>query len=153
MKIVRPGVFETNSSSSHSMSVGSNSNLFYLESLANLINSKGEVWIDCEGDNIEPELRCNSEYRFIGAEKKIGFLATIWNSYAEDVEESYNLDDLKEMIKKNTDCDRVVIYNMGCVDLDFRAFDPLSLVDTKEELYNLIFDNTKDIVVRYLSSI
>jgi hypothetical protein len=153
MKIVRPGVFETNSSSSHSMSIDSNDNVFYLESLSNLINSKGEVWIDCEGDEMDSELTCNSEYRFIGAERKISFLATIWNSYAEFVEENYNLDDLKDMVKKNTGCDRVVIYNMGCVDLAFKYFDSLSLVDTKDELYNLIFDNTKEIVVNYRSCI
>ena len=41
MKIVRTGVFETNSSSSHSMSIDSNDKVFYLESLSNLINSKG----------------------------------------------------------------------------------------------------------------
>ena len=151
MKIVRPGVFETNSSSSHSMSVGSNSNLFYLESLANLINSKGEIWINCEGDDLDSELRCNSEYRFTGAVKKISYLATLWNSYAEDVEESYNLDYLKEMVKKNTGCDRVVIYNMGCIDLSITSFDPVTLVDTKEELYDLIFDTTKYIVVYYRS--
>lgn len=151
MKIVRSGVFETNSSSSHSMSIDSNDNVFYLESLSNLINSKGEVWIDCEGDDLESDLRCNSEYIFSGAERKIGFLATIWNSYAYEVEENYNLDDLKDMVKKNTGCDKVVIWNMGCIDLDFKAFYNLSLVDTKEELYNLIFDSTKDIVVKYKS--
>lgn len=83
MKIVRPGVFETNSSSSHSMSVGNNDNISYLESLSNLINPKGEVWINCQGEDME--FRCNSEYRISGAERKISFLATLWNSYAEDV--------------------------------------------------------------------
>lgn len=104
-----------------------------------------------KGDDLESDLRCNSEYIFSGAERKIGFLASIWNSYAYDVEETYNLDDLKDMVKKNTGCDKVVICNMGCIDLDFKAFYPITLVDSKEELYNLIFDTTKDIVVKYKS--
>lgn len=151
MKIVRTGVFETNSSSSHTLSIDNNNGVFYLESLSPLINTKGEVWIDCDGYDLEPELRCNSEYRFKGAAMKIGFFATIWNSYAYEVEEKYNLDDLKDMVKKNTGCDKVIIWNMGCIDLDFKSFYNLSLVDTKEELYNLIFDNTKDIVIKYKS--
>lgn len=54
--IIRNNVFETNSSSSHSLSVEQNEFGYYLENLSYLINENGDIWLDCEGDNLQDEI-------------------------------------------------------------------------------------------------
>lgn len=51
--IIRNNVFETNSSSSHTLSVEKNYLQPVLESFSGYINEEGDVWIDCQGYDLD----------------------------------------------------------------------------------------------------
>ena len=150
MKIVRPGVFETNSSSSHSLSIENNSFDYYLEDLSFLINENGDIWLDCGGVNLQEELEHNPEIVISGALDKIAFLFALWNSYVEDIYNIYKYDDLIDFIKRNTLCEKIYVYNIGNIDLAIGVDYKFDFIPTdKEELYEFIFSSNRDIFVVY----
>ena len=149
-QLIRNSVFETNSSSSHSLSVSYVSTEIYLENISNLMNEEGVIWLDCDGYDMEVDFRCSPKIEIKTAEKKLAFLASMWNSYALDVNEKYTLDDLKDFIKENTQCNEVIIYNMGNFALSLNDEEVCSLIpDDKQDLYELIFSTDKAIEITY----
>lgn len=114
--IIRNNVFETNSSSSHSLSVEQNEFDYYLENLSYLINENGDIWLDCEGDNLQDEIEFNTEIRISGVKEKISFLFTLWNTYVDDIKELANKGVKKILILGEKDFG----YNSGKVDLNSR---------------------------------
>lgn len=149
-QLIRNSVFETNSSSSHSLSVTKNDTVVFLENISNLMDDEGVIWLDCDGYDMEVDFRCSSKIEIKTAEKKLAFLASMWNSYALDVNEKYTLDDLKDFIKENTQCDEVIIYNMGNFTLELNDEDIFWFIpDDKQDLYELIFSTDKVIEITY----
>ena len=149
-QLIRNSVFETNSSSSHSLSVSYVSTEIYLENISNLMNEDGVIWLDCDGYDMEVDFKCSSKIEIKTAEKKLAFLASLWNSYALDINEKYTLDDLKDFIKENTQCNEVIIYNMGNFTLELNDEEICWFItDDKQDLYNLIFSTDRTIEITY----
>lgn len=149
-QLIRNSVFETNSSSSHSLSVSYVSTEIYLENISNLMNEDGVIWLDCDGYDIEVDFKCSSKIEIKTAEKKLAFLASLWNSYTLDINEKYTLDDLKDFVKENTQCNEVIIYNIGNFALSLNDEEVCSLIpDDKQELYELIFSTDRTIEITY----
>ena len=149
-QLIRNSVFETNSSSSHSLSVTKNDTVVFLENISNLMNDEGVIWLDCDGYDMEVDFRCNSKIEIKTAEKKLAFLASMWNSYALDVNEKYTLDDLKDFVKENTQCNEVIIYNIGNFTLELNDEDIFWFIpDDKQDLYELIFSTDRTIEITY----
>lgn len=149
-QLIRNSVFETNSSSSHSLSVSYVSTEIYLENISNLMNEDGVIWLDCDGYDMEVDFKCSSKIEIKTAEKKLAFLASLWNSYTLDINEKYTLDDLKDFVKENTQCNEVIIYNMGNFALSLNDEEVCSLIpDDKQELYELIFSTDRTIEITY----
>ena len=148
-KLIRNSVFETNSSSSHTLSLEYNEETEnYLESLANIIDSNGNIWFDCDNFNLNENLHCEGLTVFSNAKEKLSLLATLWNSFNEDIRDIYTIDDLIYFIKKNTLCDSVYIHNMGNIDLDLCSNYKFDFLPTdKDLLYELIFSTNKEIFI------
>ena len=133
-KLVRIGTFETNSSSSHSLSIDFEGGQTIYEGLEDCIEDE-EVWLNCGECDFSENLRLNK------AKDKIAFLAAMWNSYAKELNEYYNLKSLKKAIKKNTGCKKVHLYNIQQVTDDVEdSLDNLELLGFSDYLYDLIFD-------------
>lgn len=149
-QLIRNSVFETNSSSSHSLSVSYVSTEIYLENISNLMNEDGVIWLDCDGYDMEVDFKCSSKIEIKTAEKKLAFLASLWNSYTLDINDKYNLDDLKDFVKENTQCNEVIIYNMGNFALSLNDEEVCYLIpDDKQDLYELIFSTDRTIEITY----
>lgn len=146
--IIRNNAFETNSSSSHSLSVEQNEFDYYLENLSYLINENGDIWLDCKGDNLQDEIEFNSEIKISGIEEKISFMFTLWNTYVDDIKDIYMPEDLINFIKKNTLCEKVYVHNIGNICLNIDSNYKFDFIPTnKEDLYELIFCSDKDIIL------
>lgn len=153
--LIRKNIFETNSSSTHTLSLKYNEEIEnYLENLSNLIDSNGDIWFDCNNFNLDTDLHCESLTIFSSAKEKISFLATLWNSYNEEVRDIYTIDDLIYFIKKNTLCNNVYIYGMGNIELEISSRYKFDFLPTdKDLLYELLFSSNKEIFVEYESDL
>lgn len=148
--IIRNNVFETNSSSSHTLSVEKNYLQPVLESFSGYINEEGDVWIDCQGYDLDSIIKDEETTIYREAITKISFLATLWNSYAEDVKDKYTIDDLIYFVKRNTLCNNVYFHNMGNICLDVSSnYKYDFLPSDKDDLYELIFSVDKEIIINY----
>ena len=123
MKLIRNKVFETNSSSAHSLTI-SHGEVY--DSL--FVDEDGVCRVDCGGYSF-----CRgSGRRTNSTEEKIAFFATLGDAWNDDL-----LEDLKEQIQSNTGCDRVELLNLGESDYEFCSdFD----LPSGRELYDAIFD-------------
>ena len=114
------------------------------------MNEDGVIWLDCDGYDMEVDFKCSSKIEIKTAEKKLAFLASLWNSYTLDINEKYTLDDLKDFVKENTQCNEVIIYNMGNFALSLNDEEVCSLIpDDKQELYELRFSTDRTIEITY----
>jgi hypothetical protein len=122
-KLIRKGVFETNSSSSHSISVATEDKQFVLDIL--YPDQNGVVTIN--GDEYGWEW-----FKHNDAETKASYAA---QSFAND---DNQLDMLKELIMEQTGADDVVFVGLqdGYIDHDSYGIVP----STKHELKNFIFN-------------
>lgn len=134
-RLIRKGVFETNSSSSHSVTICSKDNEEegIIEGLDRYIKD-GIVWLDCYGAIY------NNYHK--DAFSKITFLASLWNNNPAAVFDLYDIYTLEDFVKKNTGCEKVYFYNME--KRDDINFDGESsfLPYNKDELYDLIFETS-----------
>lgn len=147
--IIRNNVFETNSSSSHTLLVEKNYLQHFLESLSNYINEEGDIWIDCQGYDLDSTIK-EETVIYREAIDKISFLATLYNSYAEDVKNKYTMEDLIYFVKRNTLCNNVYFHNMGNICLSVSSeYKYDFLPSNKDDLYELIFSVDKEIIINH----
>lgn len=127
MKLIRRKVFETNSSSAHSLSINYDKKKIY-DTLK--VDSDGVVRINCGYYNF---CRQNPR-RTNNTEEKIAFFATLIHKYGFY---DNTLETIKDLIKENTGVDKVKLVGVGNSPMEFSGdFD----MPNKEQLYTLLFD-------------
>lgn len=133
MELIRKSVFETNSSSAHSLSIKSGKNAVY-EDFSDFI-VKGRIEIDCS-DGIDFDYV--DEATLETAIDKFTYLAMLCNSYPHYIQ--FDLDNLKNIVRRNTGCKDVLIYGISLKtsQLDEDTLDKLP--DNESELYDLVFN-------------
>lgn len=145
-KLIRKSVFETNSSSSHSLSfkqedVGTTT----YEGLENYIQDDA-VWINC----LDCQFYDNRSFTAETAYEKIALLVTLWNTDAEDLHHYYNLSVLEKIVRKNTGCKKVYFHGMELLCFEWEHnFDKFAIFEDFDELYDLVFNPKRSIVVKY----
>lgn len=144
-KLIRKGVFETNSSSSHSLSFKYEEGDVIYEGLDKYFEDE-DIWINCSAC-------CFADNRTINAKtayEKIALLATLWNSDAFSMFPIYSLNTLENVIRKNTGCKNVYFHEIEilCFDWDY-SFDAMEDLKDLDHLYNLIFNPKRSIVIKY----
>lgn len=130
-KLIRKSVFETNSSSAHSLVFTTNSpeNTVYDTIFP---NCNGDVIIDCSiYDFSKYNNRASND-----VEEKAAFFAILWDVHHR--EDLANLELLKNVIKSNSHATRVIFINTNNDDFDFVS--DFELPSTFDELYRIIFD-------------
>lgn len=130
MKLIRKNVFETNSSSCHSLSINYDKKQIF-DTLS--VDEGGVVRINCGGYNF-----CRQKPRRTNnTEEKIAFFATLLTHYQDNPNKSEDLNDLKEQILENTQASDVEFEYLGDSPLEFSGdFD----IPTGRSLYRAIFD-------------
>lgn len=127
-RLIRNGVFETNSSSSHSLSLNYGEKKRVYDTLK--VNDDGVVTIDCEGYDFQRQ----KPRRTNDTEEKLAFfitLATRWGFYIEDLRE------FEELIIENTGADKVVFAGLGKSNIEFSCDFG---IPSGRCLYDAIFD-------------
>lgn len=82
--------------------------------------------------------------------KKIALLVTLWNTDAEDLHHYYNLSVLEKIVRKNTGCEKVYFHGMELLCFEWEHnFDKFSIFEDFDELYDLVFNPKRSIVVKY----
>lgn len=145
-KLIRKSVFETNSSSSHSLSFKyEREGTAIYESLDDHIQN-GAVWINCGNC----EFYDNHTFIAETAYKKIALLATLWNVEASGLYHYFDLDTLEKVVRKNTGCKKVYFYEMELLCFEWEHdFDKFAIFEDFDELYDLVFNPKRSIVVKY----
>ena len=129
-KLVRKGVFETNSSSCHSLSINYDKKEVF-DTLD--VDEDGVVRINCGWYNF-----CRQHPRRTNdTVEKVAFFATLLTRYQDNPNESEDLEDLKEQILENTQASDVEFLDLGRSIIEFSSdFD----IPTGRSLYRAIFD-------------
>lgn len=110
-KLVRTSVFETNSSSAHSLSINKgNKVLNVFDTLKP--DKNGVVRIDCGGYKFTRQ----KPRRTNDTKEKIAFFATLFDSLTYYKKE---LEELVALIKQNSLCEEVIFENLGSSHIDF----------------------------------
>lgn len=128
LKLIRNGVFETNSSSNHSLSINYGEKKRVYDTLP--VNEDGSVIIDCGGYDFsrqEPRRTNNT------IEKLVFFitLETRWEFDAEDLKE------FEELILENTEASKVIFKNLNKSTIEFGGD---FSIPKGRLLYDAIFD-------------
>lgn len=126
MKLIRKNVFETNSSSSHSLSINHNKKKVY-DTLK--VDSKGIVKINCGGYNFYRQY----PRRTNNTQEKIAFFATLFAK----TNQNKDLDLLRKHILKNTGAGKVKFLNLGKSDIEFAEDFKIPKGDN---MYRALFD-------------
>lgn len=130
-KLVRTSVFETNSSSAHSLSINKGKHKPKIYDTV-YPDKDGVVRIDCGIYNF-----CRQKPRRTNDTKeKIAFFATLWCEENWDCEE--NLEMLKKIIEENSLTEKVEFLNLGESKLDFCG--DFEVPYTHDSLYKAVFD-------------
>lgn len=145
-KLIRKSVFETNSSSSHSLSFKyEREGTEIYESLDDYIQD-GVVWINCDNCEFYDNRTIVAETAY----KKIALLATLWNAEASSLYHYFDLDALEKVVCKNTGCKKVYFHGMELLCFMWEDnFDKFAIFEDFDELYDLVFNPKRSIVVKY----
>ena len=129
-KLIRKGVFETNSSTCHSLSINYDKKEVF-DTLP--VDEDGVVRINCGGYNFSRQ----HPRRTNNTEEKIAFFATLFTRYEDNPNDSEDLSDLKEQILENTQAVDVEFEYLGDSTIEFSSdFD----IPIGRSLYRAIFD-------------
>lgn len=132
MKLIRKNVFETNSSSCHSLSINYDKKQIF-DTLK--VDSNGVVKIDCGNYNFcrQRPKRTNS------AIEKIVFFVTLFDSwkYSSITDSNKKIEEVKKLILKNTLAKKVKFVNVGDSYIEFSED---FKIPTGKDLYKFLFD-------------
>lgn len=144
-KLIRKSVFETNSSSSHSLSFKYEEGDVIYEGLDKYFRDE-DIWINCGACRFADNRTINAKTAY----EKIALLVTLWNSDAFCMFPIYTLNTLENIIRKNTGCKNVYFHKIEslCFDWDY-SFDAMEDLKDLDHLYNLIFNPKRSIVIKY----
>lgn len=144
-RLVRKSVFETNSSSSHSLSISGDSTGLYGSVVDQVRWVEGVAGLDFR-----------DSYKFDDHEDltlkdpfdKLAYLSAICNSFPWEI--NFNLDTLYNVVRRNLECKEVLFYGIDRIDSDL--YDDIldQLPYTESELYDLIFDESIELQIRHL---
>lgn len=142
-KLIRKGVFETNSSSAHTLIVNKEAPKVY-DTLE--VNEQGNVVINCYRYDFG---RTDAQY-LTSAVDKIAFYVAVFSELS-DVQWmvdtcGFDIYDLIDVIKKNTSCNKVYFEQVGRTYLEMPEYG--YILPKKEELYDVIFDLNTVLVIR-----
>ena len=145
-KLIRKSVFETNSSSSHSLSFKyEREGTAIYESLDDHIQN-GAVWINCGNCEFYDNYTFTTETAY----KKIALLATLWNAEASGLYHYFDLNTLEKIVRKNTGCEKVYFHGIEHLFFEWEHdFDKFAILEDFDELYDLVFNPKRSIVVEY----
>ena len=130
-KLIRKSVFETNSSSAHSLSVNDGKHKPKIYDTV-YPDKDGVVYIDCGGYNFGRQ----KPRRTNNTKEKIAFFATLWSDEHRDYEKGLEL--LKKIIEENSLAEKVEFLNLGESKLEF--WDDFEVPYAHDSLYKAIFD-------------
>jgi hypothetical protein len=127
-RLIRKSVFETNSSSSHSLAIVGDIVYDTLE-----VGKDGSITIDVSGYDFGrqiPRVTNNTV-------EKIAFLVTLWN-YFVSIDFVSKIELLIDVIKENSNCKEVYFKGVGESEIDFGG--DFKLPAKKEEIYDFVFN-------------
>lgn len=111
--LIRNGVFETNSSSAHSLSINCGDKVELYDNLTP--DEDGVLRIYCGGYNFSRQY----PRRTNDTEEKIAFFATLFTRWEDNPEESSELEELKDILLEYTGAHEVRFFNLGSSSIEF----------------------------------
>ena len=111
--LIRKGVFETNSSSAHSLSINYGEKVELYDNLTP--DEDGVLRIYCGGYNFSRQY----PRRTNDTEEKIAFFATLFTRWDDNPEESSELEELKDILSEYTGALDVKFFNLGSSPIEF----------------------------------
>ena len=134
--LIRSNVFETNSSSAHSLSINKgNKVLNVFDTLKP--DKNGVVKIDCGGYNFKRQ----DPRRTNDTKEKIAFFVTLFDSCSNHK----RIEELIELIKQNSLCEEVELNNVGDSQIDFAGDFG---VPSGLQMYRALFDKNSWLFLR-----
>lgn len=134
--LIRDSVFETNSSSAHSLSINKGNKIINVFDTLKP-NENGIVNINCGGYDFTRQ----KPRRTNDTKEKIAFFVTLFDSYSN----RKRIEELIELIKQNSLCEEVKLNNVGDSQIDFGGDFG---IPSGLQLYRALFDKNSWLFLR-----